>query len=185
MGILGPLNEAVHGSLVLQTLNKDIVLLVNGTYTNTSISTLDKSAPDWLAEFNALGVRIENRTISSITRLQDSNQVDAPGADTEHDNFLVTFSDGATLQRSAFLVNFPSVQSSDLGKNLGVNITSNKMVVDMSKGMVTNIKGVYAVGDANNDGSTNVPHAMWSGKRAAVQVHGERSYIRSVHYVLI
>jgi thioredoxin reductase len=38
---------------------------------------------------------------------------------------------------------------------------------------VTNIKGIFAVGDANTDNSTNVPHAMWSGKRAAVTIHGE------------
>jgi thioredoxin reductase len=38
--------------------------------------------------------------------------------------------------------------------------------------MRTNVTGVYAVGDANSDGSTNVPHAMYSGKKAAVYLHG-------------
>lgn len=31
--------------------------------------------------------------------------------------------------------------------------------------------GIYGVGDANADNSTNVPHAMWSGKRSAVSIH--------------
>ncbi|KAJ5316516.1 hypothetical protein N7508_001024 [Penicillium antarcticum] len=41
--------------------------------------------------------------------------------------------------------------------------------------MRTNQTGFFAIGDANSDGSTNVPHAMFSGKRAAVYIHVEMS----------
>ncbi|EER28156.1 hypothetical protein D8B26_006828 [Coccidioides posadasii str. Silveira] len=37
--------------------------------------------------------------------------------------------------------------------------------------MQMSVVGVFAVGDANNNGSTNMPHAMFSGKRAAVCIH--------------
>ena len=40
-------------------------------------------------------------------------------------------------------------------------------------GLRTSVKDVWGVGDANSDNSTNVPHAMASGKRAAVYCHGE------------
>jgi thioredoxin reductase len=45
--------------------------------------------------------------------------------------------------------------------------------INVTSGMRTNEVGVFAIGDANSDGSTNVPHAMYSGKKAGVYVHGE------------
>ena len=47
------------------------------------------------------------------------------------------------------------------------------MFADWDSGMLTNVPGIYAVGDANSDEVTNVPHAIFSGKRAAVFCHGE------------
>ena len=41
----------------------------------------------------------------------------------------------------------------------------------MSKGLSTNVEGIYAIGDANSDNITNVPHAFFSGKRTAVFLH--------------
>ena len=37
--------------------------------------------------------------------------------------------------------------------------------------------GVFAIGDCNSDNSTNVPHAMFSGKKAAVFAHGMFSFL--------
>lgn len=57
------------------------------------------------------------------------------------------------------------------GGILGVKIYGERLAVEMAS-MKTAVPGVYAVRDANSDNSTNVPHAMYTGK-AAVYVHGE------------
>ncbi|KAJ5458841.1 hypothetical protein N7530_010785 [Penicillium desertorum] len=50
---------------------------------------------------------------------------------------------------------------------IGMDGTSVKVVFNME----SSIGGIYVVGDANNDGSTNAYHAMWSAKRAVVNAH--------------
>ena len=60
-----------------------------------------------------------------------------------------------------------------LGEDLGVELLGGRLSADPTKGLVTNINGVYAIGDANSDNVTNVPHALFSGKRTAIYLHGE------------
>jgi thioredoxin reductase len=43
--------------------------------------------------------------------------------------------------------------------------------------MLTNVPGIYAVGDANSGSAENVPHAMFTGKRAAMFLHGKLSIL--------
>jgi len=57
---------------------------------------------------------------------------------------------------------------------MGLNITKEKIDV-VTSSMRTSMAGVWGVGDANSDASTNVPHAMFSGKKAAVYLHVEMS----------
>lgn len=171
-GILGPLRAVLHSVLEMESLNADIIAFVNGTYTTDQISLAAQQSPTWLQQLAAYNVTIDNRTIASIDRLQDGAMVNSPAQDVEYDEFRVRFTDNATVLRSAFIGNFPSVQRSMLGVELGVAMVGNKMLVD-ADGMRTQVAGVFAVGDANSDNSTNVPHAMWSGKRAAVAIHGE------------
>lgn len=45
--------------------------------------------------------------------------------------------------------------------------------VSVDAHMQTSIQGIFAVGDMNSDGSTNVAHALWSAKGAVVYMHGE------------
>ncbi|KAJ2987702.1 hypothetical protein NUW58_g4359 [Xylaria curta] len=54
---------------------------------------------------------------------------------------------------------------------MGVRLDGGRLAADPARGLMTNIPGVYAIGDANADNVTNVPHAMFSGKRAAVFLH--------------
>jgi thioredoxin reductase len=54
---------------------------------------------------------------------------------------------------------------------MGLDMAGDK--INVTSGMRTSEPGVFAVGDANSDGSTNVPHAMFSGKKAAVYLHGK------------
>ncbi|KAI9797781.1 MAG: hypothetical protein M1833_005283 [Piccolia ochrophora] len=172
LGVLGGfVPGVVSKGLTMQTLNKDIILFVNGTFTSDNIAKVAAKNPNWEQELKDYNVIIDDRPLASITRLGSSNDVDPDGSNALHDEFLVTFTDGATIRRSAFVTSFPEEQRSDLGKSLGVEIFENQLVVD-SKDMETKIKGIYAVGDANSDGSSNVPHAMWSAKRAVVGIHG-------------
>jgi len=153
-------------------LNKDIIAFVNGTYTDANVALLDKRRPGWFTQLQKYGVSIENSTITSIERLQDGAVVNDVATDMEFDKFQVNLADGSSFQRSAFITNFPFVQHSNLGAPLGVKIYGEKIDVDPLS-MRTAVPGVFAVGDANSDNSTNVPHAMYTGKKAAVYVHGE------------
>jgi len=171
-GILGSILDSVGSVMEMETLNKDIIAFVNGTYTDANVALLDKRRPGWFTQLQKYGVSIENSTITSIERLQDGAVVNDVATDMEFDKFQVNLADGSSFQRSAFITNFPFVQHSNLGAPLGVKIYGEKIDVDPLS-MRTAVPGVFAVGDANSDNSTNVPHAMYTGKKAAVYVHGE------------
>ncbi|TVY83867.1 putative thioredoxin reductase [Lachnellula suecica] len=171
-GILGSILDCVGSTMEMETLNKDIIAFVNGTYTDENVAILDKKRPGWFTQLQRYGVAIENRTIMSIERVQDGAVVHDVATDTEFDQFVVHVADGTTFNRSAFITNYPSVQHSHLGAPLGVKIYGEKMDVDPAS-MRTAAPGVFAVGDANSDNSTNVPHAMFTGKKAAVFLHVE------------
>ncbi|OJJ33013.1 hypothetical protein ASPWEDRAFT_115064 [Aspergillus wentii DTO 134E9] len=170
-GLLCPLSKVVPNVREVATLNSDIIAFVNGTQTPENEQALDKADPQWREELAAYNVTVDNRIISSIERLQDGgNHTDNEGR--QFDIFRLHFTDGSTAQRNAFLTSFPVVQRSNLAASLGAQIVDNKIQVSIGT-QATNIPGVYAVGDANSDGSTNVPHAMFSAKRAVVYLHGK------------
>ena len=171
-GILGSIVDSVGSVMESATLNSNIIAFVNGTYTDENVAILDQKRPGWVTQLQKYGVSIENATITSIERLQDGAIVNDAATDQEFDKFQVNLADGSTFERSAFITNFPSVQHSNLGSSLGVKIYGEKMDVEPLS-MRTAAPGVFAVGDANSDNSTNVPHAMYTGKKAAVYVHGE------------
>lgn len=162
----------VGSVLEVETLNTDIIAFVNGTYTDANVKKLDVARPGWQQQLKGYGVKLDNRTITSIERLQDGAIVQDVSERKEYDEFRVHFQDGPAVNRSAFITNFPSVQRSYIGKPLGVKYYGEKMSVNAGS-MKTDVPGVYAVGDGNSDNSTNVPHAMYSGKKAAVYVHGK------------
>lgn len=117
---------------------------------------------------------VDNRQITSIERLRNGSD---PNADpslssvAEHDLFRVHFTEGEPVLRNAFITSFPKEQTSTVGQDAGVQLWGGRLAVDNTKGLVTNVPGVYAVGDANSDNSTNVLHALYSGKQAAVSIH--------------
>ncbi|TVY46440.1 putative thioredoxin reductase [Lachnellula occidentalis] len=171
-GILGSIVDSVGSVIESETLFHDIIAFVNGTYTDANVAILDKNRPGWATQLQKYGVVINNATIKSIDRLQDGAVVHNVTTDTEYDKFRVNLANGSSIERSAFITNFPSIQHSTLGESLGVQIYGEKMDVNAGS-MRTAAPGVYAVGDANSDNSTNVPHAMYSGKKAAVYAHVE------------
>lgn len=176
LAIVGPLEQGATTVREVLTLNSDIILLVNGTDTPDRRNATVQRFRDWEQYLQLNNIIVDNRTIASIDRLQDGGVPPGdPSLPThpEYDLFQVNFDTGETLQRSAFLTNFPNEQKSQLGQQTGVQLLGNKLFANNAAGLVTNIPGIYAIGDCNSDNSTNVPHAMYSGKRAAVFLHGK------------
>jgi len=91
----------------------------------------------------------------------------------EYDSFQVEFAEGLAVKTAAFLASFPSEQTSDVGQKMGVRLDGGRLAANGAAGLATNVEGVYAIGDANADNVTNVPHALFSGKRTAVFLHGK------------
>jgi thioredoxin reductase len=174
IGVLGSLDVSANTPLEILSLNKNIILFVNGTDTPENRAIADKKLPDWDEWLQINAIKIENRTITALERLRDGTNNSDPSRATnpEHDLFRVHFSSGDPIERAAFMTNFKSEQKSNLGANTGVALYGGRLAANVSKGMESNIPGIYSVGDANSDNSTNVPHAMWSAKRAVVSLHG-------------
>ncbi|KAI0908590.1 sulphydryl oxidase [Ustulina deusta] len=173
LGILSNLNEAASNVQEISTLNSNIIAFVNGTDTPEVRAATDKKFPGWEAYLQLRNITVENRTIAGLVRLADGGANEHPEAPTfpEHDLFRVDFTEGPSVERAAFFASFPNKQHSSVGANMGVRLDGGRLAADPTRGLMTNIPGVYAIGDANADNVTNVPHAMFSGKRAAVFLH--------------
>ncbi|KAI1467889.1 FAD/NAD(P)-binding domain-containing protein [Daldinia caldariorum] len=174
LGLLGPIEEAAGLVREISTLNSDIIAFVNGTDTPEGRAAAEKSFPSWEKYLRIHNVTVENRTIASIKRLKDGGDPPAdPSLPTapEKDLFRVDFAEGAPAERAAFFTSFPDEQRSDVGARLGVALYGGRMAADNARGLATNVPGVYAIGDANADNVTNVPHALFTGKRTAVYLH--------------
>ncbi|GAB1205858.1 hypothetical protein APSETT445_004537 [Aspergillus pseudonomiae] len=173
MGVLGNLSDAYGAVRELHpTLNKDIRIYANGTNTTEQIAILDEKHPNWRKVFQTYNVTVNNKPILNITRIQDGGVVYDPATRQEFDKFQIYFVDNSFEVRGAFLTNYDTSQRSDLPAQLGVEMLGSKMNT-LRKGLRTSVPGVWGVGDANSDNSTNVPHAMSSGKTAAVYCHVE------------
>ncbi|XXH03416.1 hypothetical protein Hte_009818 [Hypoxylon texense] len=174
LGILAPLEEAASSVREISTLNSDVVAFVNGTDTPAARAAADAAFPGWDRYLAIHNVTVDNRTITRIERLRDGGAEPAdPSLPTapEYDLFRVDFAEGESVERAAFFASFPEEQRSTVGQNMGVQLYGGRLAADGSRGLVTNIPGVYAIGDANSDNVTNVPHALFSGKRTAVYLH--------------
>ncbi|KAF1965280.1 FAD/NAD(P)-binding domain-containing protein [Bimuria novae-zelandiae CBS 107.79] len=175
LGILARLDSAVTSVREILSLNTDIILFVNGTDTPANRAATTAKFAGWEKYLEVQNVRIENRTLAGITRLRDGATEGAdPSLPTypEHDLFRVEFEDGKdAVLRNAFFADFPSTQRSSVGVEAGVALYGTKLAADNAAGLVTNVPGIFAIGDANSDNVTNVPHAFFSGKRTAVFLH--------------
>lgn len=174
LGLLGSFDNVPAAVREMSTLNTDIVALVNGTDTPAYRALNDQKLPGWQKYLQLKNVRVDNRTITKITRLMNGTTGDEdPSLPSvaEHDRFRVEFTEGDPVERAAFLAAFPSEQTSNVGQDLGVQLYGGRLAADPANGLATNINGVYAIGDANSDNTTNVPHALFSGKRTAVYLH--------------
>lgn len=176
LGLIASLDQIPGMVREMLTLNRDIIAFVNGTDTSEMRAATEKKSPKWQTYLQIHGVRVENRTIAAITRLKEGYTGDEdPSLPSiaQFDSFNVEFTEGAPIQRSAFLSSFGDEQASDVGEETGVKLYGGRLAADQANGLVTNIPGIYAIGDANSDNVTNVPHALFSGKRTAVFLHGK------------
>lgn len=165
MGLLSDLSGVAQAYFEMSTLNSSVMAFVNGTDTPENRRTADAKYPGWERYFQDKNVTIFNQSILSITRLRDGyNPNSDPSVPTtpEYDLFRIDLEGGISLERAVFFADFDSELRSNLGQNLGVGLVGKPahLFVDAERGLETNIPMVYAVGDANNDNSTDIPHAM-------------------------
>lgn len=159
----------VNSTITLaQTIDPDAIILSNGTSTSEARTHIDKELPDWAKRLQLYNITVEDRTIKSFGRVK-GNMSDY------HDDILVTFDDGKTLVRNGIKASFPAELASNLPSKTGLNLAEfddHEIKVQVDENMESSRQGVHTIGDANLDGSSNVPHAMWSAKRAVVFIHG-------------
>ncbi|KAF4982155.1 hypothetical protein FZEAL_2178 [Fusarium zealandicum] len=176
MGILGPLHKAVEAAAEVSTLNSDIVLFANGTDTPEYRALADRQFTENSSEYlQRRNIKVDNRTITRIARVKDGQDSDRdPSLPTfpERDLFKVELDNSVLLERDVFFTVFENEQRSTLGQKLGVNLLNGMMDVCRIT-MRTNVPGIYAVGDASTDKSTNVLHSLYTGKIAVVDIHME------------
>ncbi|OAX82874.1 hypothetical protein ACJ72_02771 [Emergomyces africanus] len=162
LGIIGNVTEIRSSVMEIATMNHDLMAFTNGT--QLPESEMKELQTHYKVKYNPFAIK-------NITHVQDGSIYFNAQNRSEFDIFTVHFEGGAMpVNRSAFLTNFESKQRSDLPHRLGLKMVGGK-IENNFRGMNTSMPGVFAVGDCNNDDSTNVPHAMFSGKRAAVYIH--------------
>ncbi|CAG8321109.1 unnamed protein product [Penicillium nalgiovense] len=172
-GMIGDIHHMLGNVLETHTQYSDIIAFVNGSQTAEGEARAAKEYPDWKEQLAAWNTTIDNRTIASIERLQDGGDNRGENGDQQFDKFRLHFTTGEPVERNALMVNYPTEQATPLPAKMGLVIVDDK--INVTAAMRTSEEGVFAVGDANSDGSTNVPHAMYTGKKAAVYVHVEMS----------
>ncbi|KAM0471932.1 hypothetical protein ACHAPX_009068 [Trichoderma viride] len=176
LGILGPFSSAVDAVREIITLNGDIILFANGTDTPEQRAIAEKGFPTWENYLKLHDIKIDNRIITSLKRLSngtDGDEDPSLPSHPEHDLFQLNFETGEPVLRAAILTNFDTAQKSNLGEETGVALYGGRLAADKDNGLVTNIHGIFAIGDANSDNVTNIPHAMYSGKKTAVHIQVE------------
>ncbi|KAL2843906.1 hypothetical protein BJY01DRAFT_264107 [Aspergillus pseudoustus] len=155
VGVIGNFSDSYDSVRELHpTLNREIRVFANGTANDTAqLARIQGKNPNWKAVF-----AVYNVTEAAIRK--------------ELDIFRVYFTDGSSDEVGAIMANYGTYQASTLPAQMGVRMLGGK-IDTTAPGLRTTVKGVWGVGDANSDNSTNVPHAMASGKRAAVFCHVE------------
>ncbi|KAF4457893.1 hypothetical protein F53441_246 [Fusarium austroafricanum] len=150
MDILGPLDDAIEAAVEVTTLNSDIVIFANGTDTSEYRKKADKKIANSSEYLQRRHIKVDNRTLTRITRLQDgSAHQRGPSLPMvpEHDLFRVEFDDFGRVEREVLFTVFASKQRSTLGEDLGVTLVDGKMYIPDRINMRTNIPGIHAVGD--------------------------------------
>ena len=158
LGIIGPLTDVMGDVRNALTLNKDMVVLANGTDTAASRDALDKANPGWQKFLQLHNIKVENRVIKSIEVLEKDNGTSSNArlpSQPEHYLFRVNFDSGEPLLRNAFLTSFPNEQYSTLGQDLGVQMGLNSTLCSYRDKLLWALTGNFA-----NPGGQYIPSSI-------------------------
>lgn len=196
LAVIGPALSALsEARIMLSGLNKEIEIFTNGE------KNVETAAQAQFRELNHIDLRTPK--VKSIVRI-DSN---TPHVTSGHrpsevllDKFRVTLENNRVSEHDAILLaGLPTaIKSPELGVTGNtaaqtvkldgtadcVNRKKDKLGVIQCRmwanetSFETSVNGIYVAGDVNMRGATNVPFAMYSGKKVAVYLHGK--YRRSI-----
>ncbi|KJZ75494.1 hypothetical protein HIM_05190 [Hirsutella minnesotensis 3608] len=177
MGLLANIASVPGMVRTILTLNHDIVALTNGTSTPQNQQALTEKEPGWQAFLARNNVTIDDRPLKEIKLLEGVKpNPPKPNSPTEAANrlFLVEFTHGPPIKRNGFLLTANAVPAPLVRSEPRIKLTDkHRIVVNGEHGFETTMPGVFSAGDPNDGGAANVYYALWSAKRAAVNVHSD------------
>lgn len=136
VAVLGSGAYALHEAEYLQNLAAELYILANGK------------------EIEDEGLRSYHVVDKKIEMINGDEKVEG-----------VTFDDGTSIELNGIFVAEGTAGSSDLARKLGVMISGDNKIIT-NENMMTNIDGLYAVGDAVK-GMLQVAKAVYEGALAA------------------
>lgn len=164
LGKPGKFASAIGSALNLRKLTTNIQIVTGGKLTDADKKAAEERWPGWEKVIKTTyGIKVHEVDVTKIERT-------TKGKEPYDDEYKLTLNGSpTTLTTNGILMSTDTKQTSNLHKQLHLQMDGSS--VKVASNMETSVGGVYAVGDANNDGSTNAYHAMWSAKRAVVNAH--------------
>ncbi|KAJ5223657.1 hypothetical protein N7468_008199 [Penicillium chermesinum] len=164
LGTPDKLASAIGAALNMRKLTKDIQIIVGGKPTEEAKKEAEERWPGWENVIKkTYNIKIHEVDVTKIERT-------ASGNEPKDDQYKLTLTGWpSTINTNGILISARTEQTSNLYKQLHLQMAGKSIKVQDN--METSVGGIYAVGDANSDGSTNAYHAMWSAKRAVVNAH--------------
>jgi thioredoxin reductase len=165
MVVYGKLASAIGSALNIRKLTNDITIVTGGPLTKEDKEEAEARWPGWETVIkNTYKIPIRENDITKVERTTTNME-------PKDDEYRVHLNGGSPnpLVTNGMLISVPTAQTSSLHKQLRLEMDGKS--VKVKSNMESSVGGLYVVGDANNDGSTNAYHAMWSAKRAVVNAH--------------
>lgn len=182
MVVYGKLASAIGSALNMRKLTTDITIVTGGALTKEDKEAAETRWPGWEAVMkNNYKIPIRENEITRIERTTTNME-------PKDDEYKVYLNGGSPnpLVTNGMIISVPTAQTSSLHEQLHLEMDENS--VKVKSNMESSVGGLYVVGDANNDGSTNAYHAMWSAKRAAVNAHvsmSKQEYLDMVPSIMV
>ncbi|KAL3471046.1 hypothetical protein BJX99DRAFT_267043 [Aspergillus californicus] len=182
MVVYGNLASAIGSALNIRKLTEDITIVTGGPITKEDKDAAEARWPNWETVIkNTYKIPIRENDITKVERTTAQ-------LEPKDDEYRVHLNGGSPnpLVTNGMLISVPTAQTSSLHKQLRLEMDGK--AVKVKPNMESSVGGLYVVGDANNDGSTNAYHAMWSAKRAVVNAHvsmSKQEYLDAVPAAMV
>ncbi|KAJ5797726.1 uncharacterized protein N7503_007022 [Penicillium pulvis] len=156
--------SAIGSALNLRKLTTNVIIIAGGPLSAADKAAAEERWPGWENVLkNTYKIPVHQVDVTKIERTAKGNE---PG----DDEYKLTLTGSPSyITTHGIMISTVTKQTSSLHNQLHLQMDGNSIKVQSN--METSVGGIYAVGDANNDGSTNAYHAMWSAKRAVVNAH--------------